>query len=108
MGSPQVVGIQREGVGLQPTSLVVHVIGPLDPGTAQDLANYTLLVLGPHGRGRTIRLNSATYHPVSQAVVLVPHRRLNLHHQYELAVNGTPPQGLASPLGISLAGGTTC
>jgi hypothetical protein len=81
-------------------------IGPLDPGPAQDLGNYTLLAQGPHGSFfHKIGLRSATYIAASQTVVLVPKGPLNLHHTYELRVKGTPPTGLASPLGIPLADG---
>ena len=105
VGPPQVVGFQREGVHRQPTSLVLTINGSLDPVSAQDPANY---VLAPHpdGRfGRRIALRSVTYNPLGQTVVLVPQRRLNLHQRFELVVNGTPPTGLASPIGIPLAGG---
>ena len=46
---PYLASLQRVGIHHQPKSLDLTFIGPLDPGPAQDLGNYTLLAQGPHG-----------------------------------------------------------
>src|SRR5262249_49235399 len=45
----EVLSLQRYGYHAQPTALVLAFSTPLDPASAQDVANYQLFVLGSHG-----------------------------------------------------------
>jgi subtilase family serine protease len=103
LAAPVLVSLQRAGIH-QHSTLDLSFLGALDPGSAQDRYNYTLLAEGPNGLfNHHIRLRSATYHAVTDTVALVP-TRLPLNYTYELLVRGTPPHGLRGPHGIFLAG----
>ncbi len=100
--APTVLALRRFGHHARPTALVITFSTALDPARAQDLGNYRL---GMPGRPRRlIRLRSAHYDAAAQAVTLVPARRLPLSRRFTLTVNGTPPDGLAGPSGVPLAG----
>ncbi len=44
---PTVLGVQRHGVHLQPTTLVITFSEPMDSARAEALANYRLVAVGP-------------------------------------------------------------
>ena len=100
---PQVTQVQRFGVHMMPTSLVVTFDQALDPATAQDARDYR--IIGP--AGRTIRVKSAVYDPTTLTVTLHPARRINIHHRYELIVDGSTPGGIKNASGQLLDGHDT-
>ena len=76
-----------------------------DPASAQNTNNYTLTPVGPHGHaGKKIRIVAAVYNPLTNTVTLHPATRVYLFRHYKLVVNGTAPDGLASPAGTLLDG----
>ena len=90
--APTVVLLQRFGVHMHPTVVVVTFSSALDPTTAQDVRNYR--IVGP--AGRRIAINSAVYDQTTNAVALHPHEKINLHHNYQLTVMGSGPGDVAS------------
>ena len=91
-GAPTVVLLQRFGIHMQPTMVVLTFNSGLDPATAQDVRNYR--IVGP--AGRSIAINSAVYDPTTNTVTLRPNEKINLHHNYQLTVIGSGPGGVAS------------
>ena len=84
-----VVNVQRFGVHLQPTLVVLSFDQPLDPATVQTLANYK--ITGPSDSknpGAVIPIESATYNRITQMVTLRLAQRLDVHHPYQLTVVG--------------------
>ncbi len=105
---PTVTNLQRFGVHMQPTRIVLTFSEALKPATAQNLNNYRLVGPGADGRigpnhFQTIPLRSATYDPATFTVTLVPVRELNVHIQYYLTVRGTPG-GVTATCGSLLDG----
>jgi Bacterial Ig-like domain (group 3) len=90
--APTVVLLQRFGVHMHPTVVVLTFSSALDPTTAEDVRNYR--IVGP--AGRRIAINSAVYDSTSNTVTLHPHKKINLHHNYQLTVIGIGPGGVAS------------
>jgi uncharacterized repeat protein (TIGR01451 family) len=102
---PAVTSLQRFGYHAQPTLFVLTFSSALDPARAQNVHNYTLAPIGPHGRlGKQIRIVSAVYNPATQTVTLHPAIRVYLFQSYRLVVNGMAPDGLSSPSGTLLDG----
>ena len=102
---PSITSLERFGFHAQPTALVLTFSSALDPTRAQDMQNYTLTPVGPHGHvGARIRIVAAVYDPLAHTVTLHPAHRLCLFRRFELVVNGMPPAGLADPSGILLDG----
>ncbi len=64
--APTVVLLQRFGVHMHPTVVVLTFSSALDPTTAQDVRNYR--IVGP--AGRRIAINSAVYDPTTNTVAL--------------------------------------
>lgn len=94
-GPPAVTSLERIGVHLDPTLLLIGFSEPLNPATAENLNNYVLVYAGPDGRigtrdDRLIALASATYDAASQTVVLAPRLRLPLRAHYGLQILGGP------------------
>ena len=103
MTPPTVTNLQRFGVHLEPTTIVLTFSEPMDANRAGTLANYTLVATS-HGRDRVIRLLVANYDAVARTVTLVPSQSLNLHLVYRLTVNGRSPNGLTNTSGVLLDG----
>jgi hypothetical protein len=106
------VNLERFGVHLHPTGLVVTFSQPMDAVRAESRAEYRLIGPGPDHKFGTrddyrIRIRSVRYHPATNSVVLRPIRRLPLHDTFQLTVKGTAPDGLTSTLGILLDGANT-
>jgi virginiamycin B lyase len=91
----QVMSMHRMGFHGQPTTLVLGFGAPVDPGWAQNLHNYRLVLLS--GSHRTIRIKSASYDAATRTVTLRPVHRLNLHHLFRLNLAGPGTSGLTSP-----------
>ncbi len=99
---PQVTGLSRYGFHASPTSIVLTFNGALDPATAQDPANYRIVLVG---RGnRAVRVVAAAYDAATNTVTLTPAQRLNLHWTYRLTVNGKLPTGVTGATGVPLDG----
>jgi hypothetical protein len=80
---PVVFSVERLGVHLQPTSLVVTFIQPMDAGSIEDLANYRLVSADPEHRSGTrrdpaIRIRSVRYDAASLTATILPIPRLPL------------------------------
>src|SRR5207302_6158429 len=105
---PTVTGMRRTGVRRQPTHLVLSFSEPLDPASASDPRNYSLVRVGPAGKSspdvRPISVASAVYDSAALAVTLSPREQLNLHLFYRLTVHGTAPSGVAGANGVLLDG----
>ncbi len=109
---PTVVGIQRHGVHLQPTSILVTFNQPMDSDQAEALTNYRLVSAGPDRRfgtrdDRIIRISSVQYDAASQMVTIRPAHRLPLRRRYRLTILGTAPGGLMDTAGLFLDGAGT-
>ncbi len=105
---PRVTAVVRYGYHAQPTSFVVSFDSELDPASAGDLANYTLIGAGRDGRFGTrddqaIRLRSASYSATNRQVTLNPASRLLLRSRYKLVLKGSAG-GLADRSGRLLDG----
>jgi hypothetical protein len=90
LDGPTVMSVNRYGIHMQPTVLVLAFNDGLDPTSAQDLNNYK--VVGPVGQ--TMRIRSAVFDPAANTVTLRFSKRINIHHNYELTVIGTGPIGV--------------
>lgn len=106
---PQVVDVTRFGIHGQPTLLVVTFDRPLDPATAADPANYTIVTVGGPGRGgrlrgRVIPVVAADYEAGALRVALSPSERLDVHNAYRLTINGASPGGVSDTSGRLLDG----
>ena len=97
---PQVTQVLRYGYHWMPTTVVVTFNQALDPATAQDAHDYT--IIGPEHR--RIHVKSAEYDASTNTVTLHPSRRINIHYRYELIVDGTAPNGLENLNGLLLDG----
>jgi type VI secretion system secreted protein VgrG len=98
--APMVLGVQRFGIHMQLTRLVLHFSAPLDPARARDPHSYR--IVGPGGR--TIAVDSAVYDATAQTVTLHPHVRLDVHRRYILTAYGTGERALAGVSGARLDG----
>jgi hypothetical protein len=97
---PTVVSLERFGIHIQPTVVVLTFHDGLDPTSAEDLGNYR--IVGPSGR--SIELVSASFDRVANTVTLRPKTRINIHHTYWLTVMGTGPGGVRDQEGRLLDG----
>ena len=107
--APTVLNVQRFGFHEQPTSIVLTFSTALDAATAQNLANFTIVVLGGTGKGgsaigHVIHLGSATYNAGLQTVTLLPTHKMDLHNVYRLTIHGSSPGGVAGSTGLLLDG----
>ena len=105
---PVVVSLRRLGIHLQPTHLVLTFNRPMNVAIVQDLRNYLLYRVGPHGfagpHPRPIPIDSAVYDPAHRTVTLTTRFRLALAGYYLLSVNGAGPGRLADVAGVPLVG----
>ncbi len=97
--SPVVTTVDRFGVHNQPTIIYLAFSTPLDPTSAQNVANYQ--ILGPtDSKGPAlVPIESAHYDPATRSVTLKLGERLQVHHPYTLTVTG-----LTSTTGSPLVG----
>ena len=107
--APTVVAFQRFGYHEQPTVLRLTFSTAMDPGTANDVHNYELVMvtLGKNGTvhyGPPIPILSAQYDAASQSVTLRMGVHVNVYHLYQLRVRGSVGTGLTSASGVPLAG----
>jgi hypothetical protein len=97
---PAVELVQRFGVHMQPTVLVLTFSTALDPASAQDPLNY--VVEGPTGRRVAIR--TAVYDPAAHTVTLRPRGRISIHHPYRFTVIGKGAGAVTGADGTPLDG----
>jgi hypothetical protein len=79
---PSVTSIGRIGLHHQQTELVVTFEGPVDRAKAENPANYFVIT----SSGKTIKIKSATFDPLTNAVTLIPAEPINVHHHFKLSV----------------------
>ena len=89
--APTVTIVQRFGIHMEPTVLVVTYSAALDPTTAQDMRNY--VIVGPSGE--RVAIASAVYDAATDTVTLRPRVKINLHHNYQFTILGTGEHGVA-------------
>jgi parallel beta-helix repeat protein len=102
--APTVQNLQRFGFHAQPTTFVLTFSTPLDPTSAQNVANYRLNAVSGQTVGRAIRIRAAIYDPTTNTVTLEPASRVYLFGHYQLVVNGSTPTGVAGATGLLLDG----
>ncbi len=103
---PVVTDVLRYGYHDQWTYLLIDFNQPLDPTSAENVANYTITgPVGPLGHSSNrIDIESAVYDPAADSVTLVPTARLNLHWTYMLLINGETASGVTDTSGVLLDG----
>ena len=79
-----VTQVQRFGIHMQPTVIVVSFSANLDATSAVDRHNY--LIVSP--RGERLGIKSATYSSLSDTVTIRPKGRIDLHRNYRFTVKG--------------------
>jgi hypothetical protein len=88
--NPTVGSVTRFGVHMQPTTLVVTFVGPVNVAAANNPNNYAIF----NTQGAFIPVTSATFDAATNSVTLTPARRINVHYHFDLAVTlpgtGTP------------------
>ena len=97
------VQVSRHAAHAKRPTLVLTFNEALDPGRADDLANYHL-VLVRRKRPPALVLKSVVYDSATLTVTLTPVRRLNRHRSYHLTVIGTGPSGVTDTRGNLLDG----
>jgi hypothetical protein len=97
---PTVSNVERFGIHMQPTVLVLNFNDGLDPTSAQDMNNYK--IVGP--AGNTVAIASVSFDPKANSVTIRPKGRINIHHPYHLTVVGTGATGVRDTEGRLLDG----
>jgi CSLREA domain-containing protein len=97
---PKVELVQRFGIHMQPTVVLLSFDEALDPTSAVNLSNYK--ITDPNGH--TVRISSAVFDAKTNTVTLRPAERINLHHTYHLTIIGTGRNGVRNPQGLLLDG----
>jgi hypothetical protein len=95
---PKVIDVKRYGYHMMPTTLVLTFDEALSAITADDAKDYW--IIGP--AGRRIAVKSAVYDATTDTVTLHPRERVNIHHRYELVINGTSAGAVANTQGQNL------
>ena len=100
--------LTRSGVKYQRTHLTLTFTGALDPTTASDPHNYSVILVGPRGHSRphahAISVKAASYNAATNTVTLTTKHRLKLSAYYRLTVNGATPTGLKANGGAKMVG----
>src|SRR5262249_23781875 len=87
---PAVTSVQRFGIHMMPTSLMLTFSQPLDASRATDPSNYR--IVGPDGK--VVAIASASYDAASRSVTLHPAKQIDVHKTYRLTVNGQTASGV--------------
>jgi hypothetical protein len=103
LNGPRVDHVDRFGIHMQPTSLLIVFDEALEAASATTLSNYRIVARGRDGKFGTrddiaIKLKSAVYDATAHAVTLSPARRLPLSRKFRLTVRGTIADELGTPL----------
>jgi hypothetical protein len=105
-----VVGVQdAKNRKHQVTEIVVDLSGPVNATQADDVATYSLATANARGsftarNSPMIRLRSAVFDPVNNAVTLTPRKAFDLSHPVQVTINGTAPSGLQDATGQLIDG----
>lgn len=104
---PTVTEVKLYGPRNAITGIEVSTTGNLDPATASNPANYTILAQGGGGRnglpaGRTIPVALAVYNPATGIVLLIPAAALPANQLFLLNINGTRAGAVADRAGNPL------
>jgi uncharacterized repeat protein (TIGR01451 family) len=110
LSGPVVIGLQRVGVGHQPTRFVLTFNRPLDAARAQNIANYQIVLPTRWGRfwpiaGSKVPVVSASYNPSNFTVTLTLGSRINLTQTIEVIARGDRPGGITDAAGRPLNAG---
>ncbi len=97
---PRVESLQRLGIRMMPTSIVITFNSEMNAAAAEDVRNYRLV----DARGRRIGIRRIDYNASAMTVTLHPVRRLNIHQSFVLTINGTGKTGLKDLQGLLLDG----
>ena len=101
---PTVADVKLYGPKNAITGIEVDTTGNLDPSTATNAANYTILALGggsvPYGTA--IPVAQAVYNPATGAVLLIPARSLPANELFLIVINGTTAGAVADLAGNPL------
>jgi SdrD B-like domain len=97
--SPTVTTVDRFGVHDQPTVIYLTFSTPLDPTSAQNVANYQIFGPTDSRSPAPVPIQSAVYNASTDSVTLNLGERLQVHHPYTLTVSG-----LESSTGAPLIG----
>ena len=101
---PTVADVKLYGPRNAITGIEVDTTGNLDPTTAANAANYTILALGggsiPYGTA--IPVTQAVYNPATGAVLLIPARSLPANELFLVVINGTTAGAVADRAGNPL------
>ena len=89
---PTIELVQRFGIHMQPTVLVLSFNEALDLTSAVNPDNYRIT----DPTGRSVGIRSAVFNAETNTVTLRPVDRINLHHTYHLTVIGTGPTASAA------------
>jgi hypothetical protein len=89
--APTVLLVQRFGVHMHPTVLMLTFSRALDPTTAENVHNYRIV----DPSGKRVAIESAVYNATANTVTLQPAERIDLHHTYHLTVIGSGSSGVA-------------
>ncbi|MGE3821667.1 MAG: SdrD B-like domain-containing protein [Isosphaeraceae bacterium] len=86
----QVEEVTRLGIHHQPTRILIRFSNDVDPASATNPANYRLVQIYRNGRlaRREVPIRSATYDPATRTVTLALAHPINIHHPYQLTVDG--------------------
>ena len=95
---PPLIGVQRFGYHMMPTTVVLTFGQPLDPATAEDVGNY--VIVDP--KGHRIRIRRAVLDAAGDTVTLHPEQQISIHHPYQLIVNGAGPGAVSNMSGQPL------
>jgi hypothetical protein len=96
---PLTVGsVERFGIHMEPTVLVLTFSAALNPSAAQNTRNYVI----HDPAGHKIAIDSAAYNPGTHTVTLSPHKRIDIHRVYGLTVIGTRPGAITGADGSPL------
>ena len=115
---PVITNLQLLTNGKAITGIVLSFDEALDPGRAENVANYgnVIRTTGPDGVFGTlddglVKIASATYNPATNSVTLTPASALPLNRLYQIAINQNANQltgaGVADPTGALLNAGVT-
>lgn len=102
-GAPVVASLSRFGEHGAVTSLVILFSQPLDPATAQNVANYQVTTANAR-RPVDLGIRTVGYDATNRSVTLVLKHRLPLRTLARLTINGATPTGVANLNGVLLAG----
>ncbi len=104
--NPTVLSAFRSGVRNQPGYLFLRFSTPLNPASAEDLSNYSLVGPSYHKGGRRypVRIKSAVYDSVTQTVILSTAERWSIDGLWQIRVNGATSGGVKGASGAMLNG----